>query len=149
MTSQFKIKFDPPISGWMGITLESQHQHLAFLGSYVSLDQTEPVTKLVESLNRLFWYAEQETVSWLLEPIIYEWHFRVSASIMKFTVVSRDTQEILFEIEDTQPKLSRIFWRALRQLQSIQSPEAYHTAWGHEFPITVLGLLGQEIKSRN
>ncbi len=65
MSDRLVVRIDPPVAGWIGVSLRSDAAECTFQGSYAGGD---PVGELVSALLYVLRHEGTRTVAWLLEP---------------------------------------------------------------------------------
>lgn len=150
--AQLKVKLDCTEHGWAGVHLSSDGQEYSFLPSHVPYDS---LGDLIEALLKLLDGYEEVRVRWNDEPVEHEFLFKVKDGKLNFEVYevvdSRTERNFVkrFSHVDTVPNVVRIFWRALRLMQSKQSVKEYEEQWREPFPAGKMEELTRRIKDAN
>ena len=155
MKVKFKVKFSDIDSGWVNVFIISDNQTvLADSISYVPYDT---LGDLVDVLDMLY-YNKQSSIEKVVimntEPLEYELRFHQNGTnivldIYEYPDCRRipNTETHLFSINGDYELVCKPFWRALRNMESLHTPEELSHRWPGGFPSRALNELSHKIKA--
>lgn len=147
--SKMKVCLGPPESGWLRVELSLDDQVYKFHPSYVPYDS---ITELVSALLKILTGYDKAIVRWNDEPVEREFVFDVAGERIDFrvylineTAIEKQREEV-FSFSGSVYEVIRPFWKALRDMESMQSLEEYEKQWHRPFPEREIMELTKRVK---
>lgn len=144
-----RVDLVPPVAGRSGLRLSRGTEVVEFPFSYTPHDSVE---LLADAVDAVVASPGERRVLFSSGPDEYELVFvreadRVDVSLLSYPDHRRDRPgDQLLSLVLNPHLVGKLFWRALRQLQSQADPDAYLAAWHHPFPERAVVQLGSRLK---
>jgi hypothetical protein len=143
------VELDPPVAGRGLLRVSRGADMVEFPFSYTPLDSIEALAEAVDAVlsatgeRRVVFSSGPEE----LELVLSRTADRVDIRLLSYRDQRRDApgeERLAFVLN---PRLTgKLFWRALRQLQSRIDETRYEQAWHHLFPRRLVDQLGARLK---
>lgn len=147
---KLKVEVAAPKHGWTIITLSTSDNFYRFFPSHVPYDS---INELTNALLKILDGFPEAIVHWNDEPVEHEFMLMSESELINFkvyeiinSVITGKIRAERFSFCGTLYDVIRPFWKALRDMQSKQSPEEYEKQWREPFPLREMIELTRRVK---